>query len=409
MTGTVFAESSYRVVARFEPRRPPRAVVDRWRGMCRESVTPDGADHIFADGTTMLSDRYRTADLTPDVVEQLRGLLGAGAAPPGPPDLTVISDAYRATLVWAEFNQRALAGQGDRVTADTRTVRSVEVRRSVTLGQLYTAAVPWPTTSPGGLAAVINEVEGFVALPPGTLPDRRCDVVLEAGRAGAFFHELVGHPLEADVVASGTSYLSGRSGDRVAPEWLYVYDDPSGGRYGATARVDDEGTPVTRADLISAGRVAGVLSDTLTARMLGTASTGHGRRLNYRHPVLPRMHHTVAEVVGAAPVEPGPVRLIPRGLQLRRMSLRTGDFEFTVTAGLLDDGVTAPRRVGPLVLAGNAARVLAALRPGTARVASVSAKADKGCGKLGQFPLPVTFANSGLWIPSDVVEVRHEQ
>ena len=141
--------------------------------------------------------------------------------------------------------------------------------------------------------AAAGQVRTLAALPLAE-PPAACDLVLEPGRAGSFFHELLGHPLEADIVAGRASYLSSRFGERIAPSWLTVTDGLPPPGDGMTAFVDDEGTPVSTVELIASGRVSGVLSDRASAALSGAPSSGHGRRLDYRHPVIPRMWHTTA-------------------------------------------------------------------------------------------------------------------
>ena len=176
---------------------------------------------------------------------------------------------------------------------------------------------------------------------------------------------------------------------------------------GIQACVDDEGTAVRPVMIISHGRVSAALSDASTAPLLGMPSSGHGRRLDYRHCVLPRMRHTVAaDDVGteAEPACAGRPRLRLRGLQLRWMNLLTGEFQFAVSGALLEASGSS-FRVGPFLLGGHGADVLAALRSQGTTVKTCGSRATKGCGKLNQFPLPVSFANSSLWFPGEVVRV----
>jgi TldD protein len=49
--------------------------------------------------------------------------------------------------------------------------------------------------------------------------------------------------------------------------------------------------------------------------------------------------------------------------------------------------------------------VLAQLQPGPARIAE-SCRATGGCGKLGQFPLLVSFANAGFVLPAGSVRIE---
>jgi TldD protein len=377
--------------------------------MCVQSDAPNGSDHAFADGTDLLA---ALPELRAEAVDVVRQLLGP--VPDGPPDeepgaepwAPAFAERHGVRLVCAEYRQRVAVGTSAQLAVDERAARTVEVVDLADPG--CRQVVPWiPGDVPANLdrlSQAAEAVRALAALPVVELPATRCDVVLDPGWAGPLFHELVGHPLEADVVAARTSYLADRAGETVAPGWLTVSDGPAPPGEGLTARLDDEGTPARATTLIDHGTVAGLLHDRLTAA--AGPRTGHGRRLDYRHPVIPRMWHTRALVVGTAPVEPqGPARLQARGVQLAWMNLLTGDVEFQCANGLLSTGHGEVRRTGPFTLSGNALTLLAALQPGPAAVRGAG-RARRGCGKLGQFPLVTTFANSGLWIPGEAVDVR---
>jgi TldD protein len=72
-----------------------------------------------------------------------------------------------------------------------------------------------------------------------------------------------------------------RTGSKVAPDWLSVFDDPLQKTYGGKTlagyyRVDDEGVPAQRVQLIDKGTLRGFLSSRLPVRNVN-GSNGHGR------------------------------------------------------------------------------------------------------------------------------------
>lgn len=414
----VFADNGTRMVRRYDGPHPGEKV-QAWRGVCAESRSSSGAvaEHVFADGTDLLRDRFVRLGTT--AVGQARTLLAEPAPPVAPPPeldraLRGLAQHRQAAVTWASICQRVAVGDAEHLVTDERLLCTVEI---TDVGNpACSEVVRWDTTRrdtvhvTAGLlqiAAAADRVRALAALPAAEPPATSCDLVIEPGRAGSFFHELLGHPLEADIVAARASYLCDRFGEAIAPAWLTVTDGPPPSRDGLTAAVDDEGTPVSTVELIASGRVSGVLSDRPTAALAGTRSSGHGRRLDYRHPVIPRMWHTVARGTATPAQPPGAVRLVPHGLRLRRMNLLTGDFEFAVETAWLDTGTGRPCRTGPCAVTGNALTVLAALRPGQAECLA-GGRAAKGCGKLGQFPLVTTFANGGVWIPAEAVHVRSD-
>jgi TldD protein len=410
----VFADHGTRGTRWYGPDGRLRVESTQWRGMCLQSPRRDGSDHTFADGLDLLSGPLRLAETATLVARQVV------AGPVPGPDLagvaqldgwlSSLAQRCRVELTWAGYRQRVAVGTVDSLVRDERWLSTVEVADPAAPG--CSELVQWDDADVAAgkarLERAAADVRELSALQPATLPNTPIDVVLDPGRAGAFFHELVGHPLEADIVAARSSYLAGRSGELVAPPWLTVADGSGPAGEGLVVAVDDEGIRVRTVLLIDAGRVAGVLCDRLSGEALSLASNGHGRRLDYRHPLIPRMWHTRATCGRVAAEEPrGAVRLRPRGLRLRWMNLLTGEAEFAADEGVLDTGDGRPRRTGRCTFGLHGGTVLAALRPGSPSVRG-GGRATKGCGKLGQFPVVTTFANSGLWIPGEAVDVRSD-
>ncbi len=119
------------------------------------------------------------------------------------------------------------------------------------------------------------------------------DVVLGAGWPGILLHEAVGHGLEGDFNRKKTSAFAGLMGRRVASKGVTIVDDGTiGGRRGSLT-IDDEGTPSGRTVLIEDGILTGYMQDRQNARLMGTHSTGNGRRQSFAHIPMPRMTNTV--------------------------------------------------------------------------------------------------------------------
>ncbi|RCV53986.1 metallopeptidase TldD-related protein [Marinitenerispora sediminis] len=407
MTDTrVFVENSLRGTVRFAPDGTVTAESTRRRGACLEqSVGRDHVRHVAADGVDLLAGP--AAGISAPVAEAGREVLARPVVGLDPAERQVLADLAAetgATATWAGYHQHVLAGPLDAPTADTRSLYTVEVDRDGT----DTEVVPLRpdggvTTGLGEVRAALDRLDARSGLPRAALPHPVPDLVLLPGRAGAFFHELVGHPMEADVVVSGTSYLGARRGRRVGPEWLTVTDGATPARTGVRAAVDDEGTPTAGARLVDAGVVGDPMTDLGTAPLAGTAPRGHGRRLDYRHPAIPRMTHTSA-VADTGDPSPDGTWIAPFGLSLDAMSIATGDFRFVARTPLLHEAGTPVARLPELTLTGNGLLVLAGILP-AGRTAGEHARASRGCGKLGQFPLIVSFANSGFLLPAGLVEV----
>ena len=114
-------------------------------------------------------------------------------------------------------------------------------------------------------------------------------VVLAEGWGGVWLHEAVGHWLEADTIANGTSPFMGKVGQRIAPAGVHLVDDATllGGR--GTYACDDEGVLAQRTTLVEDGVLHNVLTDRRHAHQMNRPATGNGRRQDYRYPPLPRM------------------------------------------------------------------------------------------------------------------------
>ena len=137
-----------------------------------------------------------------------------------------------------------------------------------------------------------------VDAPAGTMP-----VVLGPGWPGILLHEAVGHGLEGDFNRKKTSAFSGLIGERVAAPGVTVIDDGTIAQRRGSLTIDDEGTPTQETVLIEDGILKGYLHDRLSARLMGHAPTGNGRRQSYAHNPIPRMTNTYLKAGEADPEE----------------------------------------------------------------------------------------------------------
>ena len=185
-------------------------------------------------------------------------------------------------------------------------------------------------------------------------PAGEMDVVLGPGWNGVLLHEAVGHGLEGDFNRKGTSAFSGRLGERVAAPGVTVFDDGAiEGRRGSLS-VDDEGTPTERTVLIEDGILVGYMQDRQSARLMGMAPTGNGRRQSYAHIPMPRMTNT-GMLNGTAKREEM-IASTKRGLYCAnfgggQVDITNGKFVFQCTeAYLIENGkITAPVKGATLI------------------------------------------------------------
>jgi TldD protein len=133
--------------------------------------------------------------------------------------------------------------------------------------------------------AVVNL--GSEAAPAGVM-----DVVLGPGWPGILLHEAVGHGLEGDFNRKKQSAFAGLMGERVAAPGVTVLDDGTIPDRRGSITVDDEGTPAGKTTLIEDGILVGYMQDRQSARIMGVAPTGNGRRESYAHAPMTRMTNT---------------------------------------------------------------------------------------------------------------------
>src|SRR5580700_8492364 len=237
--------------------------------------------------------------------------------------------------------------------------------------------------------------QAIVQLDAVDAPAGETTVVLGPGWPGILLHEAVGHGLEADFNRKGVSAFSGRVGQKVASELCTVIDDGTMNNRRGSLNVDDEGHSTQRNVLIEKGVLQGYLQDKLSSRLLGSESTGSGRRESYAHIPMPRMTNTFMLAGNSDPDEI--VRSVPKGLYCAnfgggQVDITNGNFVFSTSESyLIEDGkITRPVRNATLI--GNGPEALKYVS-----MVGHDLKLDEGigiCGKGGQ-SVPV-----GLGIPT---------
>jgi len=237
--------------------------------------------------------------------------------------------------------------------------------------------------------------QALVNLEATDAPARPMTVVPGPGWPGVLLHEAIGHGLEGDFNRKGTSAFSGRIGERVAAPGVTVVDDGTLAARRGSLNVDDEGEPTQETVLIEKGILKGYLSDKLSARLMGIADTGNGRRESYEHIPMPRMTNTYMLAGQDHPEDI--IRSVKHGVYAvnfggGQVDITNGKFVFSASeAYMIEDGkITAPIKGATLI--GNGPDVLT-------RVSMVGndLKLDEGvgtCGKDGQ-AVPV-----GVGIPT---------
>ena len=227
--------------------------------------------------------------------------------------------------------------------------------------------------------------QALVNLEAVDAPAGNMTVVLASGWPGVLLHEAVGHGLEGDFNRRGSSAFSGQMGEMVASPVCTVVDDGTLQDRRGSLTVDDEGVPTESTTLIEKGKLTGYMQDKHNARLMGTRSTGNGRRESYAHLPMPRMtntymlpgEHKSEEII--ASVDKGIYAVNFGGGQV---DITSGKFVFSTTeVYLIEKGkITQPIKGATLI--GNGPEVMS-------RISMVAddLKLDTGvgnCGKEGQ-------------------------
>jgi TldD protein len=181
-------------------------------------------------------------------------------------------------------------------------------------------------------------------------------VVVGPGWGGVLVHEAFGHSLEGDGIRKKTSLMSDKLGRKVASDVVDVVDDATIPYGRGSFNIDDEGTPGQRKLLVKNGVLQGFLYDKLNARLMGTDSTGNGRRESYRSYPIPRMSNTF---IDRGETEPDDiVKSVKKGIFAKKLGggtvdTSTGNFNFLVREGYLIEQGKITRPIKGAVLIGN--------------------------------------------------------
>lgn len=200
---------------------------------------------------------------------------------------------------------------------------------------------------------VCRDVTDMRPQPTGGPRPGRYRLQLAPDAAAVFWHEAIGHALEADFAQPEEL----RPGRRVAAEGWQVVDDPTTPEGQGAYAVDDEGIAARTTPLIEDGRIARLLTDRVTALRVSAPSTGNGRYGTGR--IRPRMSNLIARGPSAEIDASAPTLLLSRpvsgGYDGRAFVLRCW-------SGQAEDRAGRMRPVGPVTVTGAPGSFLAALR-----------------------------------------------
>jgi len=230
-------------------------------------------------------------------------------------------------------------------------------------------------------------------------------VILDPVLAGVFAHEAFGHLSESDFVYQNENLRKIMVlGKRFGGKHLNIVDDATIPNLRGSYKYDDEGTPATKTYLIREGILEGRLHSRETAAKMGERATGNARAINYLFSPIVRMSNTF--------IEPGSASFeemlggIEEGVYVKDWYGGTTSLEmFTFSAGeayMIRRGRLA-ELLRPVVLTGN---VFTTLQNIDAIGNDLGMNQGGGCGKGGQYPLPVSNGSPHIRIRHCVIGGR---
>ncbi len=219
---------------------------------------------------------------------------------------------------------------------------------------------------------------------------------------GVLAHESFGHLTESDFVVTGMSPLAQKIGHQLGSEHATITDegtmDPS--RYhGFWLPFDDQGIQTAKTVIMEKGRLAGYLHNRETAVAMKAGFTGNARAVNYNFPPIVRMKNTY--------FSPGDLSLEEAMEQLDTgiYAMRTvggqanmdGTFMFKASRGYYVKNGEKEYPLREVTLTGSILDFLKNIE-GATRELSLYSGYFGGCGKNGQYPLPVGLGGPHLLV-----------
>lgn len=234
----------------------------------------------------------------------------------------------------------------------------------------------------------------------------RYTVILDQDLAGVFIHEAFGHICEADFLLRNEPMRRVmRIGKRFGVEALNVVDDGFIPGARGNCPYDDEGVPRGRVYLVKEGVLTGLMHSRATAKKLSANPTGNARAVSWEREPIVRMRNTF--------IEPGSYTFeemldgIEYGIYACGAFGGQTEFEqFTFSAAYGYEIINGKlgEMVRDVVLTGNVFQTLRGIEM-IGNDFELRGSAG-GCGKGGQWPLPITTGAPHVRIRSVIVGGR---
>jgi TldD protein len=215
---------------------------------------------------------------------------------------------------------------------------------------------------------------------------------------GTLAHESFGHLSEADFVVSGISPLAGKLGTQLGSENATIIDEGTP-KAGFWIPFDDQGTETTKTTILDKGKLVGYLHNRQTAKLMNVCSTGNARAVNCNFPPIVRMRNTYF-ATGDLSLDEA-IELLDTGIYAMRTSggqaNADGTFMFKALRGYYVEHGEMKYPLREVTLTGSILTLLKNIE-GATRELLIRSGYFGGCGKGGQFPLPVGLGGPHLLV-----------
>jgi TldD protein len=225
----------------------------------------------------------------------------------------------------------------------------------------------------------------------GSVAPGRMRVILDPELTGILIHEAFGHLVEADFLMNNPAVAHMlRTGSMVGSESVNIVDDSLLMTHPGSMKWDDEGTPGTRTQLVSSGRIVSWLHTMETAAEFKAAPTGNARVSEHGKPPEARMTCTYMEP-GTTPFEKLKLHL-DNGLYLKGFLGGATDmdrFSIAVQEVMIVKGGVVNKPGMPVVISGKVTDVLKSIIDSGDDLLLTGSLA--GCSRRGGNAIAVTY------------------
>ncbi|MBY9001835.1 MAG: TldD/PmbA family protein [Candidatus Heimdallarchaeota archaeon] len=260
-----------------------------------------------------------------------------------------------------------------------------------------------PETFGNNAGKYCKEQESAVSAPAG-----KTAALIGPRLGGVLAHESFGHLSESDFVMSGMSPIADRIGATLGTEHATIYDTGLTSKGGLWLPYDDSGTPTDDTIILDKGILVGYLHNRVSAKRMNTKPTGNSRAITYMFDPIPRMKNTyfgAGELTEEEAIEMMGDGIYAIGTSGGQADM-DGSFLFKCSRGYLVEKGEVTKTIKDAALTGNILEFIKRIKGATKNIEMFTGYFG-GCGKGGQYPLPVGMGGPILY--ADEVMVGGEK